>query len=105
MQDYWSLSSLQTYVFTTPFQEDAFSIDLEKTLKVYQLLLLLLALYTFHTRISGIDSTLSDNFGRSIMFGISTSVTIITVSAVGGIPFIVAAILLGTVYYNSRCSR
>jgi hypothetical protein len=40
----------------------------------------------------GIDRTLSDNFGRSIMYGLSAATTLITVSAIGGLPFIGAAI-------------
>lgn len=50
----------------------------------------------------GIDSTLSDNFGRSIIYGLSATTTIITVSAVGGLPFIAAACLLGIVYWNGK---
>jgi len=50
----------------------------------------------------GIDSTLSDNFGRSIMYGLSAATSIITVSVVGGPPFIVVVILLGIVYWNGK---
>jgi hypothetical protein len=48
----------------------------------------------------GIDSSLSDNFGRTVMYGLSSATTLVTVSAVGGIPFIIAAALLGVLYYN-----
>ena len=48
----------------------------------------------------GIDSNLPDNFGRSVIFGLSALTSTITVSTVGGPPFILAAVLLGTVYYN-----
>ncbi|KAK7685596.1 hypothetical protein QCA50_011463 [Cerrena zonata] len=48
----------------------------------------------------GIDSNLPDNFGRSVIFGLSAMTSTITVSTVGGLPFILAAGLLGTVYYN-----
>ncbi|TFK38174.1 multidrug resistance-associated ABC transporter [Crucibulum laeve] len=48
----------------------------------------------------GIDSSLADNFGRSIIYALSAATTLITVSVVGGLPFIIAAILLGFVYYN-----
>ena len=34
------------------------------------------------------------------MYGLSAVTTLITVSAVGGLPFIIAALLLGTLYYN-----
>jgi ABC-type multidrug transport system fused ATPase/permease subunit len=50
----------------------------------------------------GIDSSLSDNFGRSIMYGLSAATTIITVSVVGGLPFICAVIILGIIYWNGN---
>ncbi|KAF5378754.1 hypothetical protein D9615_006977 [Tricholomella constricta] len=49
----------------------------------------------------GIDSSLSDNFGRSIMYGLSALTTVVTVSAVGGPPFIFAMFILGIIYYNA----
>ncbi|PPQ81930.1 hypothetical protein CVT25_013778 [Psilocybe cyanescens] len=48
----------------------------------------------------GIDSSLSDNFGRSVMYGLSAATTLVTVSVVGGIPFIIAALLIGVIYWN-----
>ena len=51
---------------------------------------------------AGIDSSLSDNFGRSIIYALSASTTIVTVSVVGGPVFIVAALLLGAVYWNGK---
>ncbi|KAF8583290.1 P-loop containing nucleoside triphosphate hydrolase protein [Ramaria rubella] len=48
----------------------------------------------------GIDSSLSDNFGRSVINGLSVCTTIVAVSLVGGIPFLIAIIILGYVYYN-----
>ncbi|KAJ7512914.1 multidrug resistance-associated ABC transporter [Mycena galericulata] len=48
----------------------------------------------------GIDSSLSDNFGRSTVYLISSITTIITISFVGGIPFILAAAAAGVFYYN-----
>lgn len=53
----------------------------------------------------GIDSNLPDNFGRSVIFGLSALTSIITVSTVGGAPFILAAVLLGTVYYNGKLAH
>lgn len=50
----------------------------------------------------GIDSSLSDNFGRSIMYGLSAVTTILTVSFVGGLPFIFAAVVLGALYWNGK---
>lgn len=43
---------------------------------------------------------MSDNFGRSIVYGLAATTIIITISVVGGPPFIIAALVLGYVYYN-----
>ncbi|KAF7325781.1 Multidrug resistance-associated ABC transporter protein [Mycena kentingensis (nom. inval.)] len=48
----------------------------------------------------GIDSSLSDNFGRSVAYLISSITTIVTISIVGGLPFMFAAIITGIFYYN-----
>ncbi|KAF5389660.1 hypothetical protein D9757_004116 [Collybiopsis confluens] len=48
----------------------------------------------------GIDSSLSDNFGRSIMYTLSATATLVSVSVVGGVPFIIAAVVLGSIYWN-----
>ncbi|KAF9548180.1 multidrug resistance-associated ABC transporter [Agrocybe pediades] len=48
----------------------------------------------------GIDSSLSDNFGRSIMYALSALTTIATVSFVGGLPFIAAILILSLIYWN-----
>ncbi|KAJ7635025.1 multidrug resistance-associated ABC transporter [Roridomyces roridus] len=48
----------------------------------------------------GIDSNLPDNFGRSVMYFISSITTIITISFVGGVPFIIASVLTGIFYYS-----
>ncbi|KAF8802271.1 multidrug resistance-associated ABC transporter [Phlegmacium glaucopus] len=48
----------------------------------------------------GIDSSLSDNFGRSVIYILSCITTFTTISYVGGLPFIVAAFILGIVYWN-----
>ncbi|KAK0452263.1 P-loop containing nucleoside triphosphate hydrolase protein [Armillaria borealis] len=48
----------------------------------------------------GIDSSLSDNFGRTTMFAMSSLTTLVIVSIVGGVPFIAAAFVLGIIYYN-----
>jgi ABC-type multidrug transport system permease subunit len=53
----------------------------------------------------GIDSSLSDNLGRSFMYFISAITTLVTISAVGGLPFIIAAVLLGTLYYNGELTN
>ncbi|GLB42389.1 putative atp-binding cassette transporter [Lyophyllum shimeji] len=49
----------------------------------------------------GIDSSLSDNFGRSIIYALSALTTIVTVSVVGGPLFIFAACILGIIYWNA----
>ncbi|KAJ6612747.1 P-loop containing nucleoside triphosphate hydrolase protein [Mycena sp. CBHHK59/15] len=48
----------------------------------------------------GIDSSLSDNFGRSTAYFISTITTVLTISFVGGVPFIIASCITGIFYYN-----
>ena len=52
--------------------------------------------------ILGIDSSLSDNFGKSIIYGLSGITTIITVSYVGGLRFIFASFVLGIIYWNGK---
>ncbi|KAH7910130.1 hypothetical protein BJ138DRAFT_1127138 [Hygrophoropsis aurantiaca] len=48
----------------------------------------------------GIDSSMSDNFGRSVIYGLSVVTIVITICAVGGLPFMCFAAILGVVYYN-----
>ncbi|KAI0367391.1 multidrug resistance-associated ABC transporter [Pilatotrama ljubarskyi] len=48
----------------------------------------------------GIDSSLPDNFGRSVFYAVSVLTTFITISVVGGPLFIVAAIIFGLLYYS-----
>ncbi|KAF9234929.1 hypothetical protein BU15DRAFT_78554 [Melanogaster broomeanus] len=48
----------------------------------------------------GIDSSMSDNFGRSIMYGLATATIVITISVIGGLPFVAVALLLSYLYYN-----
>jgi hypothetical protein len=50
--------------------------------------------------IIGIDSRLADHFGRSIVFALSFIVTVVSVTLAGGVPSILAIILLGFVYYD-----
>ncbi|TFK68805.1 multidrug resistance-associated ABC transporter [Pluteus cervinus] len=54
----------------------------------------------FGKDIEGIDSNLSDNFGRSIMYALSAVTTVITISVVGGWPFVLSTIGLGALYWN-----
>lgn len=48
----------------------------------------------------GIDSSLSDNFGRSLFYAVSAGTTIVSVSYVGGVPFIISALILGYCYWR-----
>jgi hypothetical protein len=49
---------------------------------------------------TGIDSSLSDNFGRTVQYGISTATTLITLSVIGGPWFILGAIVIGSIYWS-----
>ena len=58
----------------------------------------------------GIDSNLSDNFGRSVMYFMSVITTVISITYVGGPGFFVGVLVLGVIYYNvakvyGQCSR
>ncbi|CAE7211925.1 unnamed protein product [Rhizoctonia solani] len=48
----------------------------------------------------GIDSSVADNLGRTIMYALSVLVTFVTVTYVGGIRFLVLACIMGVLYYN-----
>ncbi|EKM77362.1 hypothetical protein AGABI1DRAFT_130448 [Agaricus bisporus var. burnettii JB137-S8] len=48
----------------------------------------------------GIDSSLSDNFGRSIIYALSAITTLITISIIGGLPFVFAALILVAKVYG-----
>ena len=50
----------------------------------------------------GIDSSLSNDLGRSIMYGLAGLTTIFIISFVGGLPFIFASFVLGIVYWNGK---
>jgi hypothetical protein len=51
---------------------------------------------------SGIDSSLSDNFGRTIVGGLSVITTSITISVVGGPQFFLFFLLIGSLYWNGE---
>lgn len=53
---------------------------------------------------TGIDSRLSDHFGRSIVFALSFIVTVVSVTLAGGLPFLIAIVLLGFMYYDGLCT-
>ncbi|KAJ7147016.1 multidrug resistance-associated ABC transporter [Mycena epipterygia] len=48
----------------------------------------------------GLDSNLSDNFGRSVIHTLSTMTSICTIGFVGGPLFVLAAFFMGVVYYQ-----
>ena len=52
----------------------------------------------------GVDSNLPDNFGRSVMYGLSAATTMVSITYVGGFPFLLAIIILGSLYYSGKCA-
>jgi ABC-type multidrug transport system fused ATPase/permease subunit len=48
----------------------------------------------------GIDSSLSDNFGRSIIYGMSAFATFATISIVGGWPFVAVTLFVSVLYFQ-----
>jgi len=48
----------------------------------------------------GIDSSLSDHFGRSVIYAMSAFATFTTISIVGGWPFVAVIILVGVLYFQ-----
>lgn len=48
----------------------------------------------------GIDSSLSDHFGRSIMYAMSAFATFTTISIVGGWPFVAVTFVVSVLYYQ-----
>jgi len=48
----------------------------------------------------GIDSNLSDHFGRSVMYGMSVFATFIAIGFVGGLPFVAVTLLVSVLYYQ-----
>ena len=51
---------------------------------------------------AGIDSSLSDNFGRSAVNGLSVITTFITLSIVGGPQFFLVILVIGSLYWNGK---
>ena len=50
----------------------------------------------------GLDSNLSDHFGRSTMYGLSALTTLVTISYIGGLPFILAMVVLLFFYWQGQ---
>ena len=51
---------------------------------------------------TGVDSNLPDNFGRSVMYGLSALTTFISITFVGGLPFFAAVIVICAMYWSGR---
>ncbi|CAE6528569.1 unnamed protein product [Rhizoctonia solani] len=49
---------------------------------------------------AGVDSSVADNLGRTIMYALSVLITLATVTYVGGIRFFALACIMGMLYYN-----
>lgn len=99
-QDSWKQSFSPISAFTILFLEAGYSTDLARISKVK-----LSRHHPCFTRLiirEGIDSSLSDNFGRSTTYGLSAVTTLITVSFVGGVPFILATLVLSILYWNGE---
>jgi ABC-type multidrug transport system fused ATPase/permease subunit len=50
----------------------------------------------------GVDSSLPDNFGRSVMYALSAVTTMVSITFVGGFPFLLAAIIIGSLYFSGE---
>lgn len=48
-----------------------------------------------------IDSNLADNFGRTVIYCMNATVTVFTVTVVGGPYFVVAVVVLGILYWRA----
>ena len=86
----------------TPFLVEDFSTALGKILKVTPLYSRSLCNKYNLTLGAGIDSNLSDNFGRTTVNGISVITTFITLSIVGGPQFFLVILVIGLLYWNSK---
>jgi len=99
LQSSWKQFCLQTFGSTTPSPVEGFLIALGKFLKV-------IAPRWHPAHIShvgaGIDSSLSDNFGRSIVGAFSVITTFLTISVVGGPQFLLFIIFIGSLYWNGE---
>ena len=54
----------------------------------------------FGTDFEEIDSSLSGDFGRSVISGLSALATFVTISIVGGWPFLAVTLIVGVFYYQ-----
>lgn len=97
-QDFLRPCYLQTFGFTIQSLEVACSTDLARISKVIGVFPVDWYLLTMLP--PGIDSSLANNFGRSLINMLSVTTTLITISVIGGVPFILAMICLGFVYYH-----
>jgi hypothetical protein len=52
--------------------------------------------------LSGIDSNLADNLGRTIIYSLNVVTTFVTITYIGGWQFLVAAVVIGLMYFDSK---
>jgi hypothetical protein len=50
----------------------------------------------------GIDSSLSDSFGRTVVGGFSVITTFLAISIVGGPQFLLFIFIIGSLYWNGE---
>ena len=86
----------------TPFLVEDFSTALGKISKVTPLYSSSLCNKYNLILGAGIDSNLSDNFGRTTVNGISVITTFLTLSIVGGPQFFLVILVIGLLYWNSK---
>lgn len=55
----------------------------------------------FGKDLEGVDSSLADNLGRTIIYGLNICVTFVSIASVGGWTFAVAAVVLGSIYWKT----
>ncbi|KIR29354.1 ATP-binding cassette transporter [Cryptococcus deuterogattii LA55] len=55
----------------------------------------------FGKDIEGLDSSTADNFVRSMAYGLNVVVTFISITYVGGLPFVIAGCVILVVYYQA----
>ncbi|KAE8542519.1 hypothetical protein D1P53_001298 [Cryptococcus gattii VGV] len=55
----------------------------------------------FGKDIEGLDSSTADNFVRSVAYGLNVVVTFISITYVGGLPFVIAGCVILVVYYQA----
>jgi hypothetical protein len=86
---------------TTPFPVEDFLTALGKTSKVIAPSPAIHVVSHISLN-SGVDSSLSDNFGRTIVGGLSVITTFLSIGIAGGPRFFLFIILIASPYWNSE---